>query len=126
MHNRQYDTRVNSGIWDGPPLLAVDVYSTIYKTPSFIYRVPLAFTEPYEEHLDLGRFVNYTPDEQTYVVKHDFEDYLVDWFTERLAWISDHVVYKWSFSLVSPSASAGTLTFSFENRREAIWFRLTY
>ena len=114
------------GLYRDQYLLTAEVYSQIYSQPQFIYDIPLVVLPLHEERLDRGRFVNYSEYQQLYPAGYTYGNFLVEWFTERLEWISDHISGKWSFRVTPSDALNGRVQFSFEDRLEAIWFRLRF
>lgn len=124
MRNRLYKAvtfKVREVDW-----LSIQVYSTIYPSPEFLFSVPLATISSAEVDLDAGRFVNYTFDMQAHKVKCEISDYAVSWFTERLDWIAVHVKSKWSFDISMSHVRQGSMTWGFSSPQEAVLFKLTF
>lgn len=124
MTRRWYKTCVNDE-HTPYPLLVVEVYSTVYEKDYMIFRVPLTRLGFYENYLNRDRFFMYRPDTQEHLVVNDIYGDLVGWFTERLEWISANVTRPWSFELKMSSALDGQIIWSFQDRTDAILFKLS-
>lgn len=108
------------------PKLVHEVYSTIYNESRMIYSVPLTYVATWETNLDAGRFVHYEPWMQEHLVAYDIADYMKDNFEERLGWISQNINHAWSFDLRMRHVGEGRMQWSFEDRTEAILFKLSF
>lgn len=123
--NRLYQTKAVHDAWDGRPFLATVVMSTIYNPPRLLYRVPLCDLEEDEYDLNAGRFVNYQPEKQVYVIRMGSGVNATDEFTRMLGWIISNTKGKWSVEVETPNATTADILVSFEDLKEALLFRLT-
>lgn len=109
------------------PLLQVEVYSTIYDPPRYVFRVPLAYVTVEEVGLCSGRFKGYVSDMQEHVVSYEVADSrneIMTRFAKELSWISEQIQNEWSFDLEMQSVNVGKLRWSFSNPNDALMFKL--
>jgi len=125
MRNRWYKTCVTDyNLFTS--VLVLQVFSEVYDDDRMIFQVPLTRLGLYENYLDRDRFVFYSPVAQEHQITHDVSGDIMSWFEERLAWIRENVMGRWSFDLIMPTALDGRLTWSFSKASEAMLFKLTF
>lgn len=105
----------------------MEVYSTIYDTPKLMFAVQLAELEHNEYCLDDGRFAKYAHFKEEHTFVTGVPEYQVtEWFVDRLEWIATNVKSRWSFDLEMASVHSGKMTWSFQDLKEALLFRLSF
>lgn len=89
------------------------------------YEVSLCRLEDDEMFLDAGRFKNFRFSGQAYQVDFKQTSMFKNWFEECVNWISSNTSSNWSVTLKPHHVSDISVSWSFENKDEALLFKLS-
>lgn len=92
----------------------------------YLYKVRVCDLHESERYLKRGRFRNYKPEQQDYLVGCDTTRSLLLDFEEKLDWISEQVEHPWGYNLRMSNTMEGREYWTFSNRLDAIRFKLTF